>query len=341
MRLGVNIGYMVGQPQPHLAETIIEAERLGYDALWTAEAYGSDALTPLAWFGAGTTSLRLGTGIMQLSARTPAAAAMAAMTMDQLSAGRFILGLGVSGPQVVEGWYGQPFANPLARTREYIAIIRAILARERPVEFAGEHYQVPYPGGTGLGKPLKSMLHPRRKDPPIFLAAEGPKNIALAAEIADGWLPLFFSPRHEHLYTAALNEGFARPGARRSREAFEVQAAVMVAIDSDVERAADMVRPALALYIGGMGAREVNFHAEVAARMGYEAEAAKIQDLYLEGRKQEAAAAVPQQLVEDVALVGPIDKIREDLQAWHSSIVTTLLVPGSAPLMRAMTELVS
>lgn len=341
MRLGVNIGYMVGQPQPHLAETIIEAERLGYDALWTAEAYGSDALTPLAWFGAGTTSLRLGTGIMQLSARTPAAAAMAAMTMDQLSAGRFILGLGVSGPQVVEGWYGQPFANPLARTREYIAIIRAILARERPVEFAGEHYQVPYPGGTGLGKPLKSMLHPRRKDPPIFLAAEGPKNIALAAEIADGWLPLFFSPRHEHLYTAALNEGFARPGARRSREAFEVQAAVMVAIDSDVERAADMVRPALALYIGGMGAREVNFHAQVAARMGYEAEAAKIQDLYLEGRKQEAAAAVPQQLVEDVALVGPIDKIREDLQAWRSSIVTTLLVPGSAPLMRAMTELVS
>jgi F420-dependent oxidoreductase-like protein len=277
---------------------------------------------------------------MQMSARTPAAAAMAAMTLDHLSNGRFILGLGVSGPQVVEGWYGQPFGKPLARTREYIEIIRRILAREGPVTFDGEHYTLPYPDGTGLGKPLKSSIHPLREDIPIFLGAEGPKNIALAAEVCDGWLALFFSPHHEDFYRHALAEGFARVGARRSPADFEVVATVPVVLDDDVERAADALRPMYALYFGGMGARNRNFHADVPRRMGFEGEVETIQDLYLGGKKDEAAAAVPTALIEQLALIGPPDKVRHDLDAWRDSLVTTMLVSGDPPTLRRIAELV-
>jgi F420-dependent oxidoreductase-like protein len=265
---------------------------------------------------------------------------MAAMTMDHLSGGRFILGLGVSGPQVVEGWYGQPFAKPLARTREYIAILRDVFARQDRVTAPGPHYPLPYPDGTGLGKPLKSTLHPVRESIPIFLGAEGPKNVALCAELCDGWLALFFSPRNEGFYRDALAEGFARDGARRSFEDFEVCATVPFIVHDDVEAAADMLRPMYALYFGGMGARGANFHHDVAVRLGYEAEAKRCQDLYLEGRKDEAAAALPTKLVEELALIGPPDKIRHDLEAWRESIVTTLLIGGTPEMLREAAELV-
>jgi F420-dependent oxidoreductase-like protein len=336
----MNVGYWAGGPPPGIAEAVREAERLGFDSLWTAEAYGSDALMPLAWWGASTQKLKLGSAIVQISARTPAATAMAAMTLDYLSGGRLILGLGVSGPQVVEGWYGQSFAKPLARTREYIGILRDIWARRGPVTSDGPHYPLPLPGGTGLGKPLKSSLRPLREDIPIYLAAEGPKNIALAGELCDGWLALFYSPRHEDFYRAALGEGLARPGARRNEQEFEVAATVPLIVTEEVERAADVLRPMYALYFGGMGAKGANFHADVAIRMGYEAEVAKIQDLYLAGHKDEAAAALPTKLLEQLALIGPKDKIRDDLEAWRDSIVTTLLIGGDPATLRAAAELV-
>jgi F420-dependent oxidoreductase-like protein len=340
LRLGLNTGYWSAGPPPGVEEAVAEADRLGFDSIWTAEAYGSDALTPLAWWGSQTAHVRLGTAIMQLSARQPAAAAMAAMTMDHLSGGRFILGLGVSGPQVVEGWYGRPFAKPLERTREYVTIVRDIIARQGPVTSEGPHYPLPVPDGTGLGKPLKSTIHPVREEIPIFLGAEGPKNVALAAEICDGWLALFYSPRNETFYRDALAEGFARDGARRSWDDFEVAATVPVIIHDDVETAADFLRPMYALYFGGMGARQANFHHDVAVRLGYEAEAKRIQDLYLDGKKQEAAAAVPTALVEALALIGPEEKIRDDVEAWRDSIVTTLLVSGDAATLRRVAALV-
>jgi F420-dependent oxidoreductase-like protein len=277
---------------------------------------------------------------MQMSARQPAAAAMAAMTLDHLSGGRFILGVGVSGPQVVEGWYGRPFEKPLARTREYVQIIRDIVARKDRVTSDGQHYPLPYPNGTGLGKPLKSTIHPVREEIPIFLGAEGPKNVALAAEICDGWLALFFSPRNQDFYREALEEGFAREGARRSFDDFEICATVPIVIHDDVEQAADFLRPMYALYFGGMGARGKNFHHDVAVRLGYEAEAKHVQNLYLDGKKDEAAAAIPTTLVEDLALIGPEDKIRDGLDAWRESIATTLLVAGDAAQIRRIAELV-
>jgi len=266
---------------------------------------------------------------------------MAALTLDHLCGGRFVLGLGVSGPQVVEGWYGQPFPKPLARTREYVSVIRQVLARQAPVTASGQHYPLPYPGGTGLGKPLKSIVHPLRADIPIILGAEGPKNVALAAEIADGWFPIYYSPRREEIYRDALAEGFARPGARRRSSEFEILAMVPVIMDDDVEKAADFMRPTLALYIGGMGAREANFHYDVFVRMGYGEAADKIQQLYLDGHKEEAAAVVPTELIEEVALIGPRAKIKDDLEAWTSSRVTTILLGGtSVPTMQTMAELV-
>jgi F420-dependent oxidoreductase-like protein len=340
LKLGLNTGYWTGGPPPGAAESIAEAERLGFDSIWTAEAYGSDCLTPLAWWGASTQRLKLGTAIVQMSARQPAATAMAAMTLDHLSGGRFILGLGVSGPQVVEGWYGMPFAKPLARTREYVAIMRDIWARMGPLEAPGPHYPLPLPDGTGLGKPLKSSIHPLREDIPIYLGAEGPKNIALCAEICDGWLALFFSPEHQDLYTPSLQEGFSRPGARRSAADFEVAATVPFILSDDVEAATDALRPFYALYFGGMGAKGTNFHANVAIHMGYEAEVDEIAELYLAGRKDEAAAKVPRKLVEAMALVGPREKIAEDLQRWRESIVTTLLISGDAATLRTAAELV-
>ena len=340
MKLGLTVGYWGAQPPADAEEKILEAERLGYDAVFTAESWGSDAFTPLAWWGSRTSRIRLGTSIVQISARTPAATAMAAMTLDHLSGGRLILGLGVSGPQVVEGWYGQPFAKPLARMREYIGILRDIWARTGPVTNEGPHYPLPLPDGTGLGKPLKSSIHPLREEIPIYLAAEGPKNIAMAAELCDGWLAIFYSPRHEDLYRGPLEEGFARAGARRSREDFDVVATVPLIVTDDPESAMDAVRPMYALYFGGMGARSANFHANVPVRMGYEAEVARIQDLYLDGKKEEAAAAVPSDLIEQLTLIGPPDKIRHDLEAWRESSVTTLLIGGDPATLRTAAELV-
>jgi F420-dependent oxidoreductase-like protein len=339
LKLGLQLGYWGAQPPPNATELVDEAERLGYDSMWTAESYGSDALTPLAWWGSRTSRLRLGTSLCQLSARTPTAMAMAALTLDHLSGGRFVLGLGVSGPQVVEGWYGQPFPKPLARTREYITVVRDVLARKAPVINPGPHYPLPYPGGTGLGKPIKSIVHPLRADIPIILGAEGPKNVALAAEIADGWFPIFFAPRAMSAFQASLDEGFAREGARRSAADFEVIAFCPVVLNDDVEQAADAFRPYLALYIGGMGAKEMNFHFDVFVRLGYEEAAHKIQALYLEGRKEEAAAAVPTAMVEDIALVGSRDKIRDDLAAWKESFATSMLISGDVPTLRLMAEL--
>jgi F420-dependent oxidoreductase-like protein len=340
LKLGLNTGYWAGGPPPAMAETIAEAERLGFDSMWTAEAYGSDCLTPLAWWGAATERIRLGTAIVQISARQPAATAMAAMTMDHLSGGRFILGLGASGPQVVEGWYGRPYAKPLARTREYIGILRDIWARSGPVTNDGPHYPLPLPDGTGLGKPLKSSIHPLREDIPIFLGAEGPKNIAMCAELCDGWLAMLFSPEHEELYTGPLNEGFAREGARRTAEDFEVAATVPLIVSDDLDAAIDSLRPFYALYFGGMGAKGANFHANVPIRMGYEKEILEIQDLYLGGKKDEAAALIPSELIEQLSLVGRAEKIREDLERWRESIVTTLLVSGDPATLRVAAELV-
>jgi F420-dependent oxidoreductase-like protein len=275
-----------------------------------------------------------------MSARQPAATAMAAMTMDHLSGGRFILGLGVSGPQVVEGWYGMPFAKPLARTREYIGILRDIWARKGPLTNDGPYYPLPLPGGTGFAKPLKASIHPLREDIPIFLGAEGPKNVALCAELCDGWLAMLFSPAHQDLHRDALAEGFARPGARHTAEEFEVAATVPLIVSDDIDAAVDALRPFYALYFGGMGAKAVNFHANVAIRMGYEGEVREMQDLYLSGHKEEAAAKVPRELIEELSLVGPAEKIRDDLAKWRESIVTTVLVSGDAATLRVAAELV-
>jgi F420-dependent oxidoreductase-like protein len=330
MLLGYHTGYWSAGPPAGAAEAVVAAERFGFDSVWTAEAYGSDALTPLAWWGSRTTRIRLGTAIAQISARTPTAAAMAALTLDHLSGGRFTLGLGVSGPQVVEGWYGQPYPRPLARTREYVAVVRDVLRREAPVTADGEFYPLPLPsgsGGTGLGKALRSTVHPLRADLPIHLAAQGPRNIALAGEIADGWLPLFYSPRMDAELRGMLADGFARRDPRLTpTDAFEVTATVPVVLGDDVERAADAVRPFIALYAGGMGARGANFHRDALDRLGYGDACDEIQAHYLAGRRAEAAAAVPLELVQDVALVGPPDAIRAQLPAWRSTAVTTLLV---------------
>ncbi|WAL63385.1 LLM class F420-dependent oxidoreductase [Amycolatopsis cynarae] len=334
MKLGYHLGYWSSGPPADALEVIRTAEELGFDSVWTAEGYGSDALTPLAWWGASTSRVKLGTNIVQMSARTPTAVGMTAQTLDHLSGGRFILGLGASGPQVVEGWYGQPYPRPLARTREYIDIVRKVVARKESVTYDGDFFQLPLHGGTGLGKPLKSTLHPLREEIPIYLAAEGPKNVALSAEICDGWLPLFFSPKSDGFYRAALAEGFARPGARRTPGEFEVAASVPVIVHEDVEAAADLIKPSLALYIGGMGAKTVNFHHDVFARMGYEDVADKVQDLYLAGRKAEATAAIPTSLVEDTSLIGPPEKIRDELARWEETVVTTLLLRGDAATLR-------
>jgi F420-dependent oxidoreductase-like protein len=337
MRLALNLNYS-GASVALDIDKVLEAERLGYTSVWTAEAYGSDAVTPAAWIAARTTRIDVGTGIMQIPARTPAMTAMTAMTLDALSGGRFRLGLGVSGPQVVEGWHGQPFGKPLAKTREYVDIVRAILKREKPVEFRGQYYQIPYAGAdaTGLGKPLKSILH-GRATLPIYLAAVGPKNVALAAEIADGWIPVFFSPRRSAMFREWLEEGFKRGG--RSGERFDVMPMVPVVIGADAAACRAVVKPRIALYVGGMGARGRNFYNDIARRYGYDAAAKTIQDLYLAGKKPEAEAAVPDDLVDEVALCGPRERIRERLAEWKTSGVTTIMVAGDAEAVRTMAEL--
>jgi F420-dependent oxidoreductase-like protein len=340
MKIATSVGYWGAGPPDDTADVFAAAERLRLDQVWTAEAYGSDAWTPLAWWGSRTSHVQLGTAVSQLSARPPATLAMTAMTMDHLTGGRVIVGVGTSNPQVVEGWYGQPYPRPLERTREYIDIMRAVIARAGPVAYDGRHYQLPLAGGTGLGKPLKSIVHPYRAEIPIYLGAEGPKNVALAAEIADGWNLIFFSPKMNDFYAAALAAGFARPGARHTRATFDVVGGPLAMIvDDDVERAADLIRPTLALYVGGMGARDVNFHHEVFARMGYEAEASVIQDHYLAGDKKAAIAAVPTAMVEDVALIGPWAKIADELQHWQQTILTTMTVTSDLRYLDRVVDL--
>ena len=337
MRLGINVGYSGSQVSLPM-DLIREADRLGFHSAWTAEAYGSDAVAPAAWIAARTEKIHVGTGIMQIPARTPAMTAMTAMTLDGLSGGRFRLGLGVSGPQVVEGWHGQAFGKPLAKTREYVEVVRAILKREKPVEFHGEYYDIPYKGAdaTGLGKPLRSILH-GRADLPIYLAAVGPKNVALAGEIADGWIPIFFSPRRASMFREWLAEGFKARGGAPAR--FDVMPMVAVVVGDDAAACRAVVKPRLALYVGGMGARGRNFYNDIARRYGYEDAAKRIQDLFLAGKKDEAAAAVPDALVDEVALCGPPARLREQLAEWTSSGVTTIMVSGDPTAVRTMAEL--
>src|SRR5215470_13983773 len=324
MRFGLNVGYSGARMALNM-ELIKEADRLGFDSVWTAEAYGSDAITPLAWIAAQTKRLKLGSGIMQMAARTPAMAAMTAMTLDHLSGGRFLMGIGASGPQVVEGWHGVPYGKPLKRTREFIEILHAIWAREKPLVHRGEHYQIPYAGSdaTGLGKPLRSILHGRQI--PIYVAAVGPKSVEQAAEIADGWLPMFYSPYRARVYGDALDRGFRKAGGGKGLKSFDVAAGPMVIVGDDVSACLGFVKPMLALYVGGMGARGKNFYNDLACRYGFEAEAKKIQDLYLDGKKDEATALVPDALADEVSLVGPKERIRDRLAAWKESPVSTMI----------------
>ena len=329
MKVGISAGYWGSGPPLGVEEQLVAAEILGLESFWTAEAYGSDALTPLAWWGSRTSRIKLGTSICQMSARTPTALAMAAMTLDHLSGGRVLLGIGASGPQVVEGWYGQPYPRPLERTREYVEIMRHVIAREQPVAYNGQHFQLPLERGSGLGKALKSTIHPLRTSIPILLAAEGPKNVALAAEIGDGWLPLWFSPKSDDFYRGALAEGSSRDGARSTPENFEVACTVSVIEHDDVEVAASFLKPVLALYIGGMGAKGANFHHDVFVRMGWPEECEAIQDAYLAGQRDAAIAMVPTKMVEDVALIGPADKIVEEIErTWRSTCLTTMILAG-------------
>ena len=339
MRLGYHTGYWSAGPPAGAQEAVLAAEQLGFDSVWTAEAYGSDAFTPLAWWGSRTSRIRLGTAIAQISARTPTATAMAALTLDHLSGGRFVLGLGASGPQVVEGWYGQPYPKPLARTREFVAIVRQVIAREAPVTFDGQFYRLPLRSdeGSGLGKALRSTVHPLRTDLPIHLAAEGPRNVAMTAEIGDGWLPLFYSPRMDGEYRTLLAEGFAKRPV--PAHGFEVVATVPVVLGDDVESAADQVRPFIALYAGGMGAKGANFHRDVLDRLGYSEACDEIQAHYLAGDRARAVAAVPLELVQDIALVGTADDIRAQLPTWQATAITTMLVqadPRTLPAIAAV-----
>ncbi len=334
MKLGLQLGYWGAAPPPDFVVLAREAEALGFDAVFTAEAWGSDAFTPLAWIGAHTSRIKLGTAVVQLSARTPTATAMAALTLDHLSGGRLVLGLGVSGPQVVEGWYGQPFSKPLARTREYVDILRQVLRREAPVSSPGPHHPLPYtgPGAWGMGRPLRSITHPLRADLPIYLGAEGPRNVALAVEIADGWLPLYYSPFRPEVYAESLRQ--LRPG-------FEIAQLVQVAITDDLEAGLAPVKAALGFYIGGMGSPRRNFHKELMARMGFAAEAEKIQELFMEGKRAEAIAVVPDQFADEISLVGPLERIRDRLEAWKETPVTTLLLTSrDVSTLRRMAELV-
>src|SRR3954447_2105343 len=336
MKLGLQLGYWGAGMPAHHAELVAAAEESGFDAIFTAEAWGSDAFTPLAWGGRETSRVRLGTSIVQMSGRSPASIAMHALTLDHLSGGRVVLGMGVSGPQVVEGWYGQPFAKPLARTREVVEFIRKVLAREGPVTNEGPHYPLPYagPGSVGLGKPLKSIVHPLRSDIPIWLGAEGPRNVAQTAEIADGWIPIFYTPRSAGMYQPWLDEGFARAGARRSRDDFEIAATCHLQITSSEEERRGVIeamRPFVSLYMGGMGAKEQNFHKNVFDRMGYDAITERVQKLFLDGKRDEATALIPDDLVEEMHIVGDPGYVKERTAAWEETGVTTLLLSLRSP----------
>ena len=334
MKLGLMWGYWGAAPPPDVIGVTQEAERLGFDSVWSAEAWGSDAFSPLAWIAGHTSTIKLGTSVVQLSARTPTATAMAAITIDHISNGRFQLGLGVSGPQVVEGWYGRPSNKPLARTREYVEIVRRVLRREEPLDFQGEFYQHPYhgEGSVGLGKPLRAITHPLRADLPIFLGAEGPKNVAMAAEIADGWLPLYYSPFHPEVYADSLKD---------AADDFEIIAGAQVNINDDLEQALMPVKMMIGFYIGGMGAKGQNYHTKLMERFGFEEEALKIQELFFDGKRDEAIAAVPDEFADAISLCGSPERIRDRVAAWDESAVTTLLVytPGGPEALRHLAEI--
>lgn len=323
MRLGLTFGYWRRGPAPGVVELAQEAERLGFDSVWTAESWGSDAFTPLTWIAARTSRISLGTAVTQMAARTPTATAMHALTLDHLSGGRMILGLGLSGPQVVEGWYGRPFPkSPLTFTREYVDVIRQVLRREVPVQLDGDYARHPYRGddSTGLGKPLKSITHPLRADLPVLLGAAGPKNVQLTTQIADGWLPLHWSPHNPGAYGDALS---GKP------DGFRVAPMVQVVVDDDLLQARLPVKASLAFYVGGMGTKDRNFHADLMHRFGYGGAAGRIQSLFLAGRRDEAVAAVPDELVDEIALVGPADRIRDRFTAWRDDPHVTDMIVGS------------
>jgi F420-dependent oxidoreductase-like protein len=347
MKLGLQLGYWGAQPPQGVGELVAAAEDAGFDAIFTAEAWGSDAFTPLAWWGRETSRIKLGTSIVQMSGRTPTSIAMHLMTLDHLSNGRVILGMGVSGPQVVEGWYGQPFGKPLARTREVVDIIRKVLAREDKVTNDGPHYPLPFngEGSVGLGKPLKPIVHPLRADVPIWLGAEGPKNVAQTAEIADGWIPIFYTPKSAGMYQPWLDEGFARPGARRTRADFEIAATCHLQVVENAEQkrlVLDAIKPSVSLYMGGMGAQEANFHNQVFVRMGYADLAAEVQRLYLSGEKDKATALIPDELVDDMHIVGTPGEVKERVAQWEETGVTTLLLSArSADEIRSVAELLA
>jgi F420-dependent oxidoreductase-like protein len=334
MKLGLTVGYS-GRKLELPMDLVLEAERLGFDSCWTSEAYGSDAISVSAWILARTTKIKMGTAILQMPARTPTMTAMTALSLDHLSGGRFIIGLGPSGPQVVEGWYGASYAKPLTRLREYIDIMNKVFAREEPVTYEGYHYTLPYKGkdATGLGKPLKSILHCERRIP-IYTASLQHKSVALSAELCDGFFPIWLNPERTDLFEAPIKEGLAKvPG--KTLADFDIAPAVGVVMGNDLEQCRNMIKPRIALYVGGMGARGKNFYTDFAARLGYPDAAKKIQDLYLDGKKAEAIAAVPDKLVDEVSLVGPADRIKDRLQAWIAAGKThhvgTLVVAGYQP----------
>jgi F420-dependent oxidoreductase-like protein len=335
MKLGLIVGYS-GRKLVLPMELVKEAERLGFDSCWTSEAYGSDAVSVSAWILAQTSKIKVGTAILQLPARTPTMTAMTAMSLDQLSGGRFIVGLGPSGPQVVEGWYGATYAKPLSRLREYMEIMQQVFARKEPVVYDGYHYQLPYKGedATGLGKPLKSILHCEHKIP-VYTASLQPKAVALSAELADGFFPIWLNPERTDLFEAPVTEGLAQAGGGKRREDFDIAPFVSAVLGDDVVQCRNQLKPAMALYIGGMGARGKNFYTDYASRLGYPDAARKIQDLYLDGKKDEAALAVPDQLVDDVALCGPRDRIKGRLEAWIAAGKThhvgTMIIGSNQP----------
>jgi F420-dependent oxidoreductase-like protein len=345
MQLGLHVGYWgLGLTSEQQLALVREAESLGFDSVWAAEAYGSDTATVLAWLASQTEKIRIGSAIFQIPGRTPAMTAMTAATLDNLSNGRMILGIGTSGPQVAEGWHGQPFAKPLERTREYVAILRKALARER-VEFEGNQYRLPLPDGQG--KALKLMIPPVQERIPVYIAAIGPKNTQLTGEIADGWIPTFFSPEHVGEMRKLLEEGAARAGnGKRIDDSFDIAPTVNVCVDDDLEKARDAMRPVLALYVGGMGSRKQNFYNNLMQRYGYEDAAKEVQDLYLDGKKEEAAAALPGDLIDMVSLCGPPDRIKERLGLYREAGVGTLMITpmawtaeGRSEMMRAVAEL--
>jgi len=345
MQLGITID--MSGPAPKLdMERVLEAERLGFAQVWTGESYSTDAVSPVAWVLARTSRIKAGTGIMQIPARTPACAAMTAMALQAISGNRFLCGVGMSGPQVVEGWHGVAFGKPMTRTKEYVAIIRAILAREKPLTFTGEHYTIPYEGAdaTGLGKPLRSIIH-GNPDLPIYTASITPAGLRTAGEIADGTLPIFYSPEKPHLVTEHVLAGMKKAGRPATLEDFDIAPYVRAKLGPDLTACRDAIRPELALYIGGMGARSKNFYNDLAIKLGYPDAARKIQDLYLDGKKTEAAAAIPDALIDEISLVGPPEHIRDRLTTWKQAArdghVSTIVLKGaSTEVMRVVAETV-